>query len=449
MWTLTRKCKNWLLTFRDWSLPRCEAKETYVFWTGLYTLASVMRRRVVVPRALMGSWEIPPNLYVIFVSPAGKGRKTTTMGFADELLEDIPGVLHSSTVMTSPVLIKKLSETDDSSMSIRCSEFAVFIDKAGVEMFNVLTDLYDGKRTISSDTIVRGFEFAVRPCVNLFAATVPEWISEGMPESVIGGGFASRAIFIYEETVRRRQMYYESLDYKELDKIKADLREDLVHLASNIQGNFKIEADAKLWMEGWYRQNADKTPLNDHRTHSYFERKPAHIHKLAMLLHLAYSDELIITQEDFEQALYVLEQIEKNLMRVFQNVGKNPFSLEMERIRDFIKEKRKVERKEVLARFYRVAEPAKLIDLLQGLVAAEEIDTFIEGNTQYYRPHMNSKTSSPALPRHVDKSETGRPTRTSQSEAEDLEQLRQLARGYAPDSQDQPPQPSPPSPENQ
>jgi hypothetical protein len=413
-----RKCENWLLTFRDWSLPRCEAKETYVFWAGLYTLASALRRRVVVPKSLMGSWEIPPNLYVIFVSPAGKGRKTTTMGFADELLEDIPGITHSSTVMTTPVLIKKLAEIDDSAMSIRCSEFAVFIDKAGVEMFNVLTDIYDGKRSITSDTIVRGYEFAVRPCVNLFAATVPEWIAEGMPESVIGGGFASRTIFVYEETVRRRQMYYGELNYTALDEIKKNLREDLTHIATNINGDFKIDYDARQWMQEWYRNNADKTPINDHRTHSYYERKPAHLHKLAMLLHIAYSDELIITTEDFQQALAILEQMERNLIKVFQNVGKNPYSLEMERIRDFIKDKGKIERKDVLARFYRVAEPAKLLDLLMGLVTAEEIDMFIENGRTFYSSHSTSRHTNNHKPK------------IDSSAQEDLNELKKFAEEY-------------------
>jgi heme oxygenase len=90
----------------------------------------------------------------------------------------------------------------------------------------------------------------------------------------------------------------------------------------------------------------------------------------------------------------------------------------MERIRDFIKDKGKIERKDVLARFYRVAEPAKLLDLLMGLVTAEEIDMFIENGRTFYSSHSTSRHTNNHKPK------------IDSSAQEDLNELKKFAEEY-------------------
>lgn len=327
-----------------------------------------------VPKKYLGSWQAFPNMYVIFVSPAGRGRKTTTLNYADELLEDIPNIKSSSSAMTQQVLMKRIAEAPDCSISIRSQEFGTFIAPSGSLMFDFLTDMYDGKKRHDSDTLSRNVEFATNPCVNLLAATTPQWISDNMSESAIGGGFASRVIFVYEEAVRRRQIFYESLDYQVLSQMKSDLTSDLHHLSSNIEGEFSFEPDAKDFIEEWYRRTADAYQSEDHRTHGYYERKPAHAFKVAMLLHLAYSDELVITRRDFEDALKILSQIERKLPKAFQAIGKNPFSSDMDRIKEFIGVKGKVGREELIGRFYQVATPNVLLELISALVVMGDVE---------------------------------------------------------------------------
>lgn len=374
-----RKCKNWLEDFTRWCLPRSEAPESFILWTGLFTLAAAARRHVRIPKKYFGSWEASPNLYIIFVAPPGKARKSTTTGYAEELLDRVQKITKAPTIVTQASLLNRIvTESPDASIYILSSEFASFIKKSGVEMFEFLTDLFDGRKNIEASTISRGVEFADKPCINLLAATTPKWIAENMPESVIGGGFASRVIFIFEDKVRRRQLYYEELDQKFLSTMHDNLAEDLNHIANSCYGDFDISEEGKAFMESWYRANADNLPTDNYRLFGYYERKPAHIHKVAMLLHLARSDTLVVELEDFQKAIYLLELVERKLPKAFQSVGKNPYAPDMDTILEFVIERSKfdgdvdnkrdwVSRQDLVKEFYAVAQPLILDELLKGL----------------------------------------------------------------------------------
>lgn len=374
-----RKCQNWLIEFARWTMPRSEAPETFIFWTGLFSLSSAVRRHVQISKDWLGSWSVAPNLYILFIAPPGKARKSTTAAYADDLIDSLPDITRAPDLITKESLLTQLVKSPDSAMSINAGEFGEFIVKSGPEMFSFLTNMYDGKKRITASTLSRGVEFAERPCVNLLGATTPEWVAENMPESVIGGGFASRVVFIFEERVRRRQMYYKGLDQEALQRIHDSLVADLNHIANNINGDFELDDEAVTFMEGWYDVNAEGDDSN-YRLSGYYERRPAHIHKLAMLLHLAYSDDLILNINDFQNAVKQLKLIEQKLPTVFQNLGKNPFVVDMHRILDFIIEKGSVSRREVLREFMHAAEPFRLKDWIDGLVTTGYITQEPVGN---------------------------------------------------------------------
>lgn len=352
-------------------------------WTGLFNLAAALRRHVQVPKTMFGSWAASPNLYVMFIAGAGKARKSTTTNYTEELIHEVmPKITGAPELITKESLLSELVKSPDASMYILAPEFGEFIVKSGVDMYGFLTNIYDGKKRISASTLSRGQEFADKPCVNLLGATTPEWVAANMPESVIGGGFASRVIFIFEERVRRRQLYYESLNYEALESIRKNLIADLEHIANNLHGDFVIEEEAKEYMEHWYQTTADTYSEADYKLHGFFERLPAHIHKVAMLIHIAYSDELVLNLSDFREAIALLKQVEMKLPQTFQAIGKNPYTVDMNRILAFIEEKGTVSLSEIRARFYHAATPAMLSELVNGLNDMGMIDSRLEGVQQ-------------------------------------------------------------------
>jgi len=373
-----RKCKNWLLSFRDWTLPRSEAKETFIFWTGLFTLASAVRRRVYIPKTVLGSWEVAPYLYVFFVAPAGKARKTTTLSYVDDLLLNEMGIKKASAAMTQQALMKRIADSPDASISICIGEFGTFYNPSKDVMIDFLTALFDGRKKHDSDTLSRGIEYAERPCINLLAATTPKWIAENLSESAIGGGFASRVIFIFEDTVRRRKLLYhigaDKVDFVKLEKIYKDLFTDLLHISQNLEGEFTMTKEAEIFVDNWYHKYADKPTIPDPRLIGYHERKPAYVFKLAMLCHIAYSDELLINKGDFDQAIAILGQVEGKMLQTFQAIGKNPHTLDIDSIREFVESHDKGVDPNVLRKHFQyVATPKMLEELITFLIITGDI----------------------------------------------------------------------------
>jgi len=354
----------------------------------VFALAGAMRRRVRVPRRLLGSWDAYPNLYVIFVAPPGKARKSTTLNYVEDLYEGLsPGTLTSApTFVTQASLLDRLVKSSDASVYVLSAEFSSFIKKSGVDMFEFLTDMFDGRRHVEASTITRGVEFAEKPCINLLAATTPKWIAENMPESVIGGGFASRVIFIYEDKVRRRKFFYDDLDHDALEAKRDALVADLQHISS-LEGEFDFADDsARKFVTEWYDSTADNIPTTNYRLFGYYERKPAHVLRLAMLLHLAYDDALVLTKQDLENSIYQLGLIESKLAKAFQSVGKNTYATEQDEIFAYITDHGKVDRFKLRQEFYSSAEPNKLEELISGLIAMGVVKVEIEGSNVYYVP---------------------------------------------------------------
>ena len=382
-----RKCENWLKTFHDWSLVRSEAPESYHLWTGLFTLASCLKRRVGVTKKTLGTWEVYPTLFVIFIAPPGKARKSTTSTYSEDLLQFIEVVDRCPTALTKEKLLEKLSTSRDASLSIFSSEFSNFIMKSGPDMYDVLTLLFDANKQISVETLSRPMDFAEKPCVNLLACTTPGWVSENMSENVIGGGFASRVIFVVEERVRRKKLIYREgeLDWEVLNKQRDDLVEDLRHIAINLEGEFKFDKETEDAIEAWYQDAEDV--VGNYRLQGYQERRPAHLIKLMMLVHVSYSDELVLNMTDFNTAILILEDMEKKLPKAFENIGKNPHATEMMRMLEYIERKGKVTRKELMSNFYQVADPLKLEQLIGGLMTMGKVAMFIDEED----PHNKAK----------------------------------------------------------
>lgn len=368
-----RKCENWLATFREWTLDRCESAESFVFWTGLYCLSASVRRRIFIGKKYLGAWTCYPHCYIMFVGPAGM-RKTTTMGFAIDLLDQVPSLTKGSTFITQTAMVDTIMKSPDASMYMTVEEFGDIILKGGFEMFEFLTSMFDGKKNLEQKTMLRGIEFANKPCINMLAATTPEWIAANMPESVIGGGFASRVLFQQESTTRMKKLFFRKqliTSPKNYDKLEQDLISDLTHIAMNIEGEFELEEEAEDWLEAWNQKHDFHT--GNKKIAGFMNRKVTHILKIAQLVHIAYSDILKINKQDFEAAIEIVEALEVNLPKVFAGVGKNQYSLDMRDIVSYVAINPGVILPDLKNVFQNAATPSMLEELIFGLLEMNEL----------------------------------------------------------------------------
>jgi hypothetical protein len=340
-------------------------------WAAIFTLACVLKRKVAITRTsgFLGSWDCYPFLYIIVVGPSGVG-KTTTIKYSFDLTDQIPSLAKPPTFATMEGIIDDLVKAPDNAIYLSVEELEDIMQKDyNRKMFGFLTSLYDGKTNIRQKTLSRDLEFADKPCLNMFAGTTPEWVGDNIPPGILNGGFGSRVIWLYVPGLRRRKMYYkEEMKDKDYNKIEKMLVADLNHIATCIEGDYTISDEAREYVENWNTEIPNKIKYK--KIAGYIMRKNVFVHKLAILMHVAYSDSMELNLLDFKNAITMIENLEPNLPMIFEGVGKNEYSLEMRDIAKYVLENPGVSDEQLRQDFRNAAGPAKLHELIEGLLIA-------------------------------------------------------------------------------
>lgn len=339
-----RLLPNWLEAYLVYTADS-ESPEEYHLWSGISAIAGVLRRRVFFD---MGYFILYPNMYIVLVGPAGRCKKSTAMRLGRNILSSVQGIELTTDSVTRERLIQDLSQAykdGQSAMTAYSSEFASLLTSSGMDMVVFLIDIFDCPPEWTHKTKSGGTNKITAPYLNLQAATTPDWISKAMPLDTVGIGLTSRIVFVFQDTPR------EAESIPELSPAQIKIQEMLKHdlsLISTIGGEFKFaggkgkrgEADKSnydSWVippgeayrvyDSWSRARLKSpNPTGDPRLNGYFERKPMHLLKLAMIMSAARKDSLELTMDDIQLAMHTLSKVEERMPAVFANVGKNPIN---------------------------------------------------------------------------------------------------------------------------
>ena len=336
-----RNYSNWLNAYVTHTQDS-EAPTAFHFWTGVSTIAGALRRRVWIDQR---HFQWTPNFYVILVAKPGVATKSTSLKIGMSMLEEIEGINFGPNSMTWQALVKAFEDSaemvplDDVTENpltakyehmscITCSvgELGTFFDPADRKMTDVLTDLWDGQKGIfRHSTKTQGGVQIENPWLNVIAATTPSWIAQNVPESMIGGGLTSRMLFVFASDKRKLIAYPSEVTESDLyEEERAKLVEDLKDIAK-LKGEMRLSPEAIQLGSDWYTRHWKVKPesLASERFEGYLARKQTHIHKLAIALSAAESNELIITAEQLDLAITLVTALEEDMLSVFQSIGKS------------------------------------------------------------------------------------------------------------------------------
>lgn len=348
---MPRLVKNWLQAYLQYT-KNSEAPEVFHFWTGVSTIAGALQRRVFI---YQDSFEWTPNFYIIFVAPAGIATKSTTIQIGMDLLGEIEGVHFGPASCTWQALAQKLENAQTmlpkepgniegemvpmSCVTCAVSELGTFMQFQDDKMMSVLIDLWDGKKgTFEHATRTQGSISIQNPWINIIAGTTPSWLKANAPDTLIGGGFTSRVIFVYGDA-KRHYIAYPGLirDAATKDKERAVLVHDLEQIAS-LQGEYRISPEVAVAGQEWYEHHWSHTDIHmaSDRYGGYRARKQTHIHKLAMVFAAARHDLMWIELEDFNNAVKMMEAVEIDMTKVFESIGVNPTNKLMVEMLNFL-----------------------------------------------------------------------------------------------------------------
>ena len=381
-------------------MPLSEAPESLLTWTGLFCISAVMKRKLKFSEEYV-PYNVYANAYIIFVGPAGVVRKSTSSGYAYKLLaglnESLPTkesdsafIYFGPTSGSAAKVIEKMSESLDGSMTIIAGEFGNLVSTSPEEMYDYLGRMFDsdaGAERYEHATRSHGSEVILGGSMNLIGCTTPSWLMQNSGY-MITGGFASRVVYIFEDKARQHALFYRKKRIKTGITVEKqnEMQEALIRDLSRIgqlKGEF-VPEDEKLEdkMEAWYQ--AYKPEPVEKGVETFKQRKHVHTLRTAMVLSLCESDELVVTNEHFDEAIKLIDKVEGKLSRGLSALGSNPHSGDYYDILDYIESHTPIAEGKVLAYFFHDIDPIEQHKIFEVLKVSGQIER-VDGNPPLLR----------------------------------------------------------------
>lgn len=343
---MARNFEDWLLAYCDYA-SYSEAPRRMHFWAGVSAIGGALRRRVWIDQFYF-KWI--PNFYILFVAPPGVVSKSTTADTAMEILREVPGISFGPDIITWQALVSSFANATEqfqyngsfyaqSAITCVASELGNLLDPTNRELVDLLVTLWDNRKNLDKSTKMSGEDHIANPSTNIIGCTTPSWLQENVPQGVVGGGLASRFLFVHGD--KKSKLIDLPAEYVPpgLALAKQKLLEDLIEI-SKLAGPFTYTPEAREWSKAWYAQLwADNAEVGEETFGNYHARKQTHLWKTAMVLAVAKRDELIITAEDLSLADTMLTDIEQDMPKVFARMGKSEGSIQATRFISYIEKR--------------------------------------------------------------------------------------------------------------
>jgi hypothetical protein len=230
-------------------------------------------------------------------------------------------------------------------------------------MLVFLTDIFDAPDKWEYKTKGSGEDNAIAVCVNILAATTPGSIASSLPVQAIGGGLTSRIIFVWAKKRHKRVTAPEKPD----SKLKAAIIEDMIAM-SRICGGYTMSPECFEMWDNWYQsydeENAGRL-AQDKAFKGWYSRKPLFLQKLAIVHTAMTSNSRIITWESMSRAIADLEEVEANMGKTFNAVGRSELSPDVDAVMSEIESRKAISE-------------TKLLQIVWRDVDARKFDTVIE-----------------------------------------------------------------------
>ena len=241
-----------------------ETPYSFDFWSAVWIVSSVLRRRVYINRPGSPVW---PNMYVLLVAPPAVARKGVAIGKATELMQwylhttPSPSALYSGSLTPSMLTIELavLSEQHGcSSILLAIPELSrSFARNAAKSTIAFLTDLFDTKELETGGTKRDGIYTIKKASINLLAASTPDWLGGFGDRDAVAGGFASRCIYVNEDRPKRRVKWGESGAIQSRNVVEQSIMDierrlsDLERFHKGVEVPIQVTKGAVDYYEDW------------------------------------------------------------------------------------------------------------------------------------------------------------------------------------------------------
>jgi hypothetical protein len=370
-----RQVNGWIDNYMEF-MKNTEPAAVFDKWVAHSLIAAALRKKVRLP---FGRINYYPNLYLLFVAEPGIARKTQAISFGVKLISEIPDIVLSADQITKQALLQDLeaAAADEpmqdgenfrhSSISIISKEFESFIGQKNnnTEMIVFLTDMFDcNEMPTKYRTKNMGSNVIPSVFVNLLAATTPQSLASCLPATAVGGGLASRILFIWAED-KKCKSPKPSMTQAELI-LQEKLLKDLYQI-SRIAGDYIMSREADNNWCNWYMAFDEKDKKRiclDNAFAGWYSRKPMYILKMAINRAASESNDLIIEWSHILKAITDIESVEHEMGFVFRAIGKSDVTSEVDQVMQLILDYKWISEQKLMSMVWRDIDSVKFENVI-------------------------------------------------------------------------------------
>lgn len=376
-----RNYKDWLKAYLEYAERISETPFDMLYWAGVSAIAGALQRKVWIDQ---GRYQLYPNFFIVFVADAGVIQKSTTINTALGLLRKVDTIRFAPDATTWEGFIKFMEDNhqaDDafsleaennktSAVTIIASELSVFLDPQNKYMMSALTKLWDCEDTFVKLTKFSGEEHIEKPCLNLIGGTTPAWMRESFDRFSREGGFVSRTIFIHGEKKRQLVAFPKKKLTPDHEATKRKLIEDLEAI-TRLRGEYILDPKTEDVGEIWYQQHHLDIHAPGYVDSSGFkDRKQSHVLKLAMVIAASRGEAMVITPEDWTEALVLINSAEQAFPKSFSAIDERAELRPYNELLKTIKVEGEIDRTILLGRYSSRFLLREMSQAIEGMVAA-------------------------------------------------------------------------------
>lgn len=385
-----RKLKDWIQGYLQW-IEDTESAKIFNKWTAVSVIAGALRKKVCLS---LGRLKVYPNMYIVFVAPPGRARKSQSIDYGVKILSNNSELVISADATSPEALLNDLQSAkatevmpdgtsfDHCSLNIISREFESFLGqkKENSKMLILLTDLYDAKEIpFRYRTKHSGSNDIPSPFLNLLAATTPDSIATCLPSSAVGNGFTSRVLYIWAEG--RHKKVSRPIITKQIKKLEQELIDDLFQI-SRIIGTYEFTKESGEKWDAWYEAYDEddinricKDPIFD----GWYSRKPTYILKVTQAIAASRTNKKDVEWEYIAEAINMVEEIEMDMTKVFRAVGKSTVTSEVDMLMQIIKQRRAIDEKTLKNLVWRDMDAAKFENVINTVIGGGKFERRFKG----------------------------------------------------------------------
>jgi len=310
-------CVSWLEQYVAYA-GNTEAPKQFHWWAGATILGAALRRNVSFQQEYFATY---PTLWTLVVAPSGT-KKTSAATIAHNIVSKIEGVRILADRITPEALADALGEADESGHIesqglIYAPELVGFLDKRSYNeaMVNFMLRLADFPEKWVTQTRGGGRVELRNVAVSFLGATANDLLYEAVPALALKSGFLARFICVYSagSNMAVPFMWKDRVLEKEVLNSLYDL--------SLLRGEMVMGRPARDWyISFYYDHKAMMGKEASSKLRAYYERKPDHLLRLAMITSIARSRRCEFSVRAFEEALARLEEAEKGLPYLYDEI---------------------------------------------------------------------------------------------------------------------------------